>query len=227
MSEIWAIILSAGKGTRMKTEISKQYILVDGKPVLFYSLDAFEKSKVDNIIIVAGKNDIEYVEKEVVQKYSLKKVRAIVEGGKERYNSVMNGLEKVSNEGIVLIHDGARPMIKTDQINNIIDELALYDACVAGMPVKDTIKIVDDEKFVKNTPERKYVWQIQTPQGFKCSIVKKAYMKLKEQNDNTVTDDAMVVEKYTDTKIKLVETDYANIKITTPEDIDLMKCLMK
>lgn len=218
-----AIILSAGKGTRMKTEISKQYISVKGYPVLYYSLKAFEKSNVDEIIIVAGKDDLNYVKQEIVDKYSVGKVKSIVAGGKERYDSVINGLEQISECENVLVHDGARPLIQTEVINRIIKEVSNGISCVAAMPVKDTIKISDENGFVKETPERKNLWQIQTPQAFRTELLKQAYHEMRQAGDDTITDDSMVIEKYSEEKVRLIEAEYSNIKITTPEDLLFME----
>lgn len=222
MEKIWAIILSAGRGTRMNMDICKQYIPVNDKPVLFYTLKAFEKSKVDNIVLVVGENDISYVKNEIIEKYGIKKIYSIVAGGKERYDSVINGLE-IINEGKVLVHDGARPLVEELYINKMIDELSENDACIAAVRAKDTIKIIDESGYVKETPERNKLWQIQTPQGFSVSVLKEAYNKMKEYGDDSITDDSMVVEKYTDRKVKILECSYKNIKITTPEDLEFMK----
>lgn len=218
-----AIVLSAGKGTRMKTDVCKQYISVKGYPVLYYSLKAFEESNVDEVVVVAGAEDLGYVADEIVFKYGMDKVIAIVAGGKERYDSVINGLNVITECENVLVHDGARPLIEVRDINKIIEEISKGNACVAAMPVKDTIKISDEEGYVKSTPLRKLVWQIQTPQAFKLETLKKAYRQMCLNRDKSITDDSMVVEKYSNEKIKLIETDYSNIKITTPEDILFME----
>lgn len=222
MAKYTAIVLSAGKGTRMGTKISKQYLEIKGKPILYYTLKAFEESCVDEIIVVAGKDDLEFVKREIIEKYQIKKIKKIVAGGKERYDSVINGLQYV-NDGFVLIHDGARPLIKSEDINKISDKVLEYKACVAAVPVKDTIKIVNDEFEVIETPLRKYVWQIQTPQAFSVNIIKNAYEKMTKNQNTSITDDAMVVEKYSDYKVKVIELGYYNIKITTPEDLEIMK----
>lgn len=219
MKKINAIILSAGKGKRMNSDISKQYLEINDKPIIYYTLKTFEESNVDEIIIVVGKGDVEYVKKEIIDKYNISKITNIVEGGEERYDSVINGLEDLNDEDLVLIHDGARPLIKIEEINRIIEEVKTSGACIAGMPSKDTIKIVNKEGEVVSTPERKNVWQIQTPQAFDVEIIKLAYKKMREADDKTITDDAMVIEKYTDAKIKVIETSYENIKVTTPEDL--------
>lgn len=223
MCKVSAIILSAGKGRRMNTSISKQYIEVYGKPIIYYTLMAFENSKVDEIIVVTSQEDIDYVRRNIVEKYGITKVKQIVAGGKERYDSVINGLEGIECDGKVLIHDGARPLIKVKHINHIIDSVMKCDACIAAMPVKDTIKIAGADGYVNSTPDRKYVWQIQTPQAFAVSLIKEAYEKMRIAGDDSITDDAMAVEKYTDSRIKLIETDYENIKITTSEDLIFLK----
>ena len=160
---VTAIVLAAGKGSRMNSEIPKQYLSLLGKPVLFYSLQAFEKSDVNEIILVTGSGEQEYCKREIVDKYQLRKVRHIVEGGAERYHSVYQGLLAAKAE-YVLIHDGARPLVSSAVINKAIDTVKETGACVVGMPVKDTIQMVDAEGNIKSTPERKYLWMAQTPQ---------------------------------------------------------------
>lgn len=223
-----AIVLAAGTGKRMNSAVAKQYILLKDKPVLYYSLKQFEDSFVDDIILVTG--DIAYCQKEIVEKYGFTKVRQIVSGGAERYHSVYNGLKAVEGilegkEACVYIHDGARPFINEEILLRAKESVLTYGSGVVGMPVKDTIKIVDDEQFTINTPKRSSVWQMQTPQSFLFSKVKPAYDKLVEHEQTlleqgiAITDDAMVVELLGDIRVKLVEGSYQNIKITTPEDL--------
>ena len=224
MSNFAAIVLSAGVGSRMKSDIPKQYMDLAGKPVIYYSLKAFEDAGFSSIILVCGKNDVEYCQEEIVKKHGLTKVTAVVPGGKERYHSVYEGLKAVGNVDYVFIHDGARPMINQDIINRLKDAVIKEEAAVAGMPVKDTIKIVDEEAYVTDTPERQYVWQVQTPQCFSYSIIYDAYKSVIQDEEEgwtipKITDDAMVLEYATDHEVKMVEADYRNIKITTPEDL--------
>lgn len=220
-----AIVLSAGTGKRMGSEIPKQYLPINKKPVIYYSLKAFEESGVEEIILVAGKEDVEYCRTQIVEQYGLKKVTAIVPGGKERYDSVYEGLKAISFADYVLIHDGARPMLTGEIIKRSMDAVMTEKACVVGMPVKDTIKVVDKDAFSQNTPDRNTLWQVQTPQSFSYPLIMEAYTKLKEriaQNDKTlpaITDDAMVAEYFLNQKIKMVEGSYENIKVTTPEDL--------
>lgn len=223
-----AIVLAAGTGKRMNSTVAKQYILLKDKPVLYYSLKQFEDSFVDDIILVTG--DIEYCQKEIVDKYGFLKVRQIVSGGAERYHSVHAGLKAAETilegeEACVYIHDGARPFINEEILLRARQSVLDYGSGVVGMPVKDTIKIVDDKQFTVSTPNRKLVWQMQTPQSFLFGKVKPAYDKLMEQEKAllqqgvAITDDAMVVELLGDIRVKLVEGSYQNIKITTPEDL--------
>ena len=216
-----AIVLAAGKGSRMQADRPKQYLLLKEKPVLYYSLKAFEESSMDEVVLVVGEGEVEYCQKEIVDAYKFKKVTAIIEGGKERYHSVYNGLKEMCKNGVdyVFIHDGARPFVTVELIHKLLEEVKMHQACVAGMPVKDTIKIVDNDQFVTATPERRLVWLVQTPQVFDYKLVYEAYEKIMEKEQAGITDDAMVVEKMTGHPVKLIEADYRNIKITTPEDI--------
>ena len=216
-----AIVLAAGKGSRMQADRPKQYLLLKEKPVLYYSLKAFEESSMDEVVLVVGEGEVEYCQKEIVDVYKFKKVTAIIEGGKERYHSVYNGLKEMCKNGVdyVFIHDGARPFVTVELIHKLLEEVKMHQACVAGMPVKDTIKIVDNDQFVTATPERRLVWLVQTPQVFDYKLVYEAYEKIMEKEQAGITDDAMVVEQMTGHPVKLIEADYRNIKITTPEDI--------
>lgn len=222
-----AIVLAAGKGTRMGTKVHKQYLELCGRPVLYYALKAFEQSQViDDIILVTGKDEVEYCKEKIVDKYNLSKVRHIVPGGKERYNSVYNGLKLIEN-GYVFIHDGARPFIDEDSIKRAYDTVQHEDACIVAMPVKDTIKISDSQGFVESTPDRSTVWMVQTPQVFSAELIKEAYDRIMKTDCKGVTDDAMVVEKTMNHKVKFVEGSYMNIKITTPEDLEIGEVFIK
>ena len=213
MNKITAIVLAAGSGSRMKSKTKKQFMEIKGKPVIWYSLFEFEKSRVDEIILVTGKEDIDYCKKEIVEKYNLKKIKNVVAGGSERYESVYNGL---NNE---IIERSIEGTIKSD-------------ACVVGVPVKDTIKRANKEGYIIDTPNRSELWITQTPQSFKTDLVKMAYKKMKEELEkgNTtlnITDDAMVVEEFTTNQVRFVQGDYKNIKVTTPEDIDIAELFIE
>ena len=224
--KIYAIILSGGRGKRMGSSISKQYMMLNDRPILYYSLDSFEKSDVDEVVVVVGKNDKEYVKSEIVDKYNFKKVKIITEGGAERYNSVYNGLMAIDdqmnvniNNTYVLIHDGARPFISVEIINKTIYEVMKDNAVVVGVPVKDTIKIVNNLNDIVDTPDRSMLWQVQTPQAFLLPEIKAAYKKAIESERKDLTDDSMVMETFGGHTVKMIMGDFNNIKITTPEDL--------
>ena len=214
-----AIVLAAGSGKRMNSQVHKQYLIIQDRPVLYYSLKEFEDSAVDEIVLVVGKGEEKFCRKEIVDKYGISKVKAIVEGGKERYHSVFEGLKQTSDADYVLIHDGARPFVNQDIIRRCMQEVQKYQACVVGMPVKDTIKIADEGGYAKQTPDRKNVWMIQTPQTFSYALIYGAYEEMLKTEDAAITDDAMVLERTKGKKSKLIEGSYRNIKITTPEDL--------
>lgn len=229
-----AILLAGGRGKRMGTAQSKMYLLIQDKPVLYYSLDVFEKSGViDEVVLVAGKGQIPYCRQEIVEKYGFQKVKAIVEGGAERYHSVWEGLRVLEKEnkkgGYVFIHDGARPFINEEILERSYEEVCKSRACVVGMPVKDTIKIADEKGCIHMTPNRSLVWQIQTPQVFAEELIIPAYREVIEKEQELlsqgiqITDDAMVVENVCGCPVRLVEGSYANLKITTPEDLEIAR----
>jgi 2-C-methyl-D-erythritol 4-phosphate cytidylyltransferase len=222
-----AIVLAAGKGSRMQTDTPKQYLELNQKPLLFYALRGFENSFVDEIVLVTGPGQEAYCRSEIVEKYGFQKVKKIVTGGKERYDSVYQGLLALQGADYVYIHDGARPFVTSDILERAKACVMEFDACVAGMPVKDTIKLADGNNFVAQTPPRDQVWMIQTPQVFSYALIREAYERLYQAKQTVaVTDDAMVVESMMHVPVKLFQGSYENIKITTPEDLRIAKALM-
>lgn len=219
MEKYAAVVLAGGSGKRMNSKVHKQYLLIKEKPILYYSLKAFEESAVDEIVLVVGDKEKDYCRQEIVEKYGLKKVKAIVTGGKERYHSVFEGLKAIETADYVLIHDGARPFVDNEIISRTMLAVKKYKSCVVGMPVKDTIRIADEEQYAKETPQRKYVWMVQTPQAFSYSLIYDAYEKMLQNENTAITDDAMVLESMTSHRVRLIEGSYRNIKITTPEDL--------
>ncbi len=248
-----AIVLAAGTGKRMLSSTAKQYLPLGGKPVLYYSLKAFEKSSVDEIVLVVGKNEAEYCKNLILEEYNMRKVNHIIEGGKERYHSVYNGLKEIKSADYVLIHDGARPFVTVEIIEDTIKNLKYHSACVVGVPNKDTIKLVNGDGIVLETPDRSKLWSVQTPQAFSYDIIMRAYCMImgemvynREKEDGfkktagrlgsdkiiedigelNITDDAMVVEQTLNYPIKMIMGSYRNIKITTPEDILIGEALL-
>ncbi|MCR5776499.1 MAG: 2-C-methyl-D-erythritol 4-phosphate cytidylyltransferase [Lachnospiraceae bacterium] len=228
-----AIVLAGGRGKRMGSSIPKQYMELCGKPVLYYSLKAFEDSFIDNVIIVCGAGDEDYVRKEIVIKYGITKVTKIVAGGKERYHSVYNGLIASGGCDYVYIHDGARPLIDQYILERCQHYVEKFRAAVAAAKAKDTIKIENGDGFIKSTPDRSLVWLMQTPQVFEYRLVKDAYEKLIDQESRllsagvSITDDTMVVKMFEEIDARLVENPKSNLKITTPEDLEIAAFLME
>lgn len=278
---VTAILLAAGRGTRMGSGIRKQFMELAGRPVLSWSLNVLALSPIVTEIVLVipaggGANKSAEEEQEHIRRLFIDplpeaaaaKVRALVPGGAERYNSVYNGLEAIQWPcDYVFIHDGARPLITEEMLEKLFRAVQEYKAVVAASPSKDTVKITDDSGFVQSTPDRSRVWNIQTPQCFEYELVKSSYEKIIGAASNAapaaaetdsarttelnragadaasdaapaaafadfagaghqnrqaplkITDDAMVVEYASDTKVRPVDTGYQNIKITTPEDL--------
>lgn len=212
------VIVAAGSGSRMKRDINKQFIKLDGKEIIAYTIEKFYKSEdIDDIVIVIKENEEKYFIENIINKYGFDNIK-LAYGGKERQDSVYNGIKKLnSNCEIVLIHDGARPFVNEDIIKNSIEEAKENNAVVVGVPVKDTIKVVDSDGNIVDTPNRSLLWSVQTPQSFKYEIITKAY-EYAYSNDYYGTDDAMLVE-HIGYNVKMIQGSYDNIKITTEEDL--------
>ena len=218
---ISAIILAGGKGKRMGSAISKQFIDIKGKPIIYYTLKKFsENKKIDNIIVVLPEDEVKYFKENILKKYELR-INKIVIGGKERQDSVYNALKSLKNSStdIVLIHDGARPFISERIINEGIKFAEIYGAAAPGVMPKDTIKVKNEKNFSIDTPNRVNLVSIQTPQVFKFDEILECHEKIR-YNGEKVTDDTMVVEKY-GYSVYLYDGEYTNIKVTTPEDLIL------
>lgn len=217
---IGAVVLAAGRGSRMKSEVQKQYLTLAGYPLGYHCLAALER-KVDEIVLVAAPGEEQTCYDTLVRPYGLQKVTAVTAGGKERYHSVYQGLKHLTDCDYVLIQDSARPCLTEDIIDRCVDGAKQYGACVAAVPSKDTVKEVSAEGFAVRTPDRRSIWIIQTPQAFAYPLVMEAYERMMQADDGslTVTDDAMVVERWSDQKVYMVEGAYENIKVTTPDDL--------
>lgn len=221
-----AIIVAAGKGKRMGTKISKQFLKLEGKEILAHTLDVFETTEmVDEIIIVTGQEDICYIQEEIVEKYGYQKVKKVVAGGKERQDSVKNGMLALSSPiTIVLVHDGVRPFIRKADIEATILQAEQTGACILGVRAKDTIKRCRKDQVVEETPNRNFLWYIQTPQTFRKDILFSAYEKA-EADGFYGTDESSLVER-TGFAVQVVEGHYDNIKITTAEDLLVAKAFL-
>ncbi|MCD8238724.1 MAG: 2-C-methyl-D-erythritol 4-phosphate cytidylyltransferase [Clostridiales bacterium] len=215
MGKVGAVIVAAGSGKRMGTDIPKQFLLLNDEPIIRHTVEKFQNcKKIDEIVVVTGKEHIKTC-LDILK--DVDKLKTVVSGGKERQDSVVKGIEALSEDcEYVLIHDGVRPFIKNDDILRVIEAVKKWGACVMAVKSKDTVKIAKDG-FVKATPDRSALWNAQTPQAFKTDLIKKAYKKAAKEKA-VLTDDAMAAELLGE-KVRIVEGGYYNIKITTPEDL--------
>ena len=225
--KVAALIPAAGMGKRMGKDRQKQFLMLGDMPVLAHTLKAFEGiDEVREIIVIAPKGEEGFCLDKIVEKYRIHKVTKVIAGGRERQDSVYNGLKLVSDDtDFVIVHDGVRPFISKDIIKRSIELAKEADGVVAGVPAKDTIKRVSNDMFVEATMNRQHLWLIQTPQTFKYKIINEAYNKA-YINDYYGTDDASLVERL-GYKIKVIMDSYENIKITTPEDMIFAETIYK
>ncbi len=226
MDKVVAIIAAAGQGTRMGAPVSKVYLDILGRPLLAYTLDKFQShSQIAEIIILTRENEREYCQNQVVKKYGFSKVKKIVAGGLERQDSVRLGLAALETDAHwVLIHDGARPLISEELIDQTVEAAKSFGAAVVGVPVKDTIKVVNANRIVQHTPERHTLWAVQTPQVFRRDIIDNAYHQA-TLHGWIATDDASLVER-AGGQVVMVQGSYENIKVTTPEDLVYIEQLL-
>lgn len=219
-----AVIVSAGNSTRMGG-INKQFLCIDNIPVVVRTISVFENTdEIDEIIVVTRESDIQDI-KNVIKEYGFKKVSDVVVGGSTRQLSVYNGvINTSSNADFIAIHDGARPLVTEKVICDTLHKAVEFDAAASGVKVKDTVKQVNDNNDIVATPDREYLRFIQTPQIFSKSLYLDAVNTV--ENSKDFTDDCMLIEAYGKT-VKFVDGDYENIKITTPEDVELAESYLK
>lgn len=217
-----AVIVAGGTGNRMNSDIPKQFIEVLGKPIIAYTINAISNcSDIDEIIIVTLPEYLVYC-KDLIEDFGFNKVSKIVCGGSTRQESVFNGLKELSEDtDIVAIHDGARPLINSETITKCINAACEFGCAAVGVKMKDTVKVVDSEGIIEYTADREKLWQVQTPQIFKKDII----VNLHNESNALATDDCYLAEK-AGYKVKMVEGEYENIKITSPQDIFIMKGLL-
>ena len=231
MEKIAAVVLAGGKGERIGGPVPKQYLELAGKPMLWHTLKAFEASVVDEVVLVVPQGGVDYARAQYVEAFGFRKIIGIVEGGAERCDSVYAGLNALRDRGcrIVAIHDGARPLVTPELILQSVHAAETHGACVIAVPVKDTIKIADDAGFAAETLPRRYLWAMQTPQTFRYDLCIRAFDRMMEKPGlrESITDDAMVIEKYSNTQVKLSMGDYRNIKVTTREDLITAEAFLK
>lgn len=219
------VIPAAGQGKRMKKGINKQFINLQDRPVIVHTLQVFEQDPwCRKVIIVVNEREVDFF-KELIEVNNIRKVSEIVKGGSERQHSVYNGLKILTDEeGIVLVHDGARPFIEQEHVHRLVEEASESKAAVLAVPVKDTMKRVRNGKVI-DTVERSSLWAIQTPQAFVLSLIQYAHEKAQEKN-YLGTDDASLVEAVGE-DVTIVEGSYNNIKLTTPEDLIYAEAILQ
>ena len=220
-----AIIVAGGVGNRMNSDIPKQFLEVLGKPVIAYTINAISKCKdIDEIVLVTLPDYIVFC-KDIVDEFQFSKVSKIVCGGATRQESVYNGLREMSEDtDVVVIHDGARPLIEPDVIRESVLSALEFGCAAVGVKMKDTIKVVDADGYIVSTADREKLWQVQTPQTFRKEIIKSLYEDA-SNSSKQFTDDCMLAESV-GYRVKMIEGSYENIKITTPQDIFIMKGLL-
>ena len=220
-TKIDVLIPAAGAGHRMETSVKKPYLILDDKPILSHTIDVFENnSAIDEIYVIVGKSDFDICNETAIYPYQYKKVRELIAGGETRQSSVFNGLCALSDDvEYVIVHDGVRPFLDDKIIYECLVASEKCGAAVSAVPVKDTIKVANEEDFIDHTPDRNSLWRVQTPQVFRKSLLLEAY-KNALQKGITASDDAALVEELGN-PVKLVMGSYKNIKLTTPEDMQI------
>jgi len=222
---VTVLIPAAGLGRRMGGSVNKQYLSLNGRPILTHTIALFDTHpRIDNIYIIAPANQIKLCREQCITPFGFSKIRAIISGGQERQDSVYNGIMACGCQAndTLMIHDGVRPLLPTQQIDAIVDEVSRSGACIVGVPVKDTIKQVE-ENVIQCTPQRTKLWAAQTPQAFRYELIASAYHKAAQCN-YCATDDASLLE-WQGIKVTMLEGSYRNIKITTPEDLLIAQAL--
>ncbi len=219
-----AIILAAGRGTRLGSETPKQFLSLGSEPLICRTVRVFQNSPIiDEIVLVTNASYLSFC-REVLDGFS--KVSKVVEGGAERYDSVMAGLSACPNADFVYIHDGARPFVTDRILENLSEALRECPAAIAGIPAKDTVKLVNAEGTVTATPPRASCRLVQTPQAFNAELIRRAYAIVRENGLAGITDDAMVMEASGLAEVRIVEGDERNIKITTRADLEYARFLV-
>ena len=223
---VTAIVLAAGQSTRMGGGPNKQFIELLGKPLVYYSLMAFEQCRVVDAVVVVRRPDCARQAEQIVHEFGFQKVVAFTDGGVERQNSVWNGLEKCDPAtDIVAVHDGARPLVTPALIESTVASAQAHGTGISASKVVDTIKEANADKTVIRTVDRTKLWAVQTPQTVRLPLLQEAYTKVFERQ-TVVTDEAAAVELLGQ-KVHLVETAFLNLKITTPADLAMAEALLR
>ena len=223
---VFALIPAAGCGRRFGSGVRKQFLNLGGRPVVVRTLEIFQKHPlIEKIFLVVPAEETDYCRYELVAEYDLPKVAAVITGGAERQDSVNNGLIAcgAAADDIIVIHDGVRPLFPAERLAEVVRVAAEWGACIAGVPVKDTLKEIRGG-IIRGTPDRGRVWQAQTPQAFRFDLIRNAH-EAALQSGVRATDDAALVERL-GAEVRMIEGSYRNIKITTPEDLLLAEAFL-
>ena len=226
MSKVYAIIVAAGQGLRMKETEKKQYLSIAGLPVVVHTLRVFDTCKaIDEIVLVVPEKDLDFCHEEIIRPSRFGKEINLVAGGPKRQDSVYNGIQAVdSDNSIIIIHDGVRPLVTADQLDACISGARKYGACILGLPVFDTLKRVNTSGTIEETLERDTIWLAQTPQAFRHHLILKAHLHAR-QHGISATDDASLLEQI-GAEVKIIEGSRRNLKITNPDDLKLASILL-
>ncbi len=227
MGRNYLILPAAGCGVRMGGTEKKQFMTLQGKEILVRTVEALSACpELSGILIMCGKDDLNRV-LSLVQQYELTKVAAVLTGGATRQESVAIGLRNLPKDAeLVAIHDGVRPFVTAGLLSACFEAASRFGAVCPALPVKETVKISDENGFIQDTPPRASLYAAQTPQTFRAGLIRKAYQLAEEAGDRSLTDDASAVEFYTDTPVRLIPGEAENIKITTPADLSLATLLL-
>jgi len=222
-----AVIPAAGAGSRMGGNRAKQFMELNGKPILALTLETFENCRsVDAVIVVVPPGDVNYCRDRIVEKFRLTKVEKVVSGGKRRQDSVRMGIEAADKDTeLILIHDGVRPLITEQAIEHIIESALRHRAVISGLPSRETVKEVDQRGQVIRTCDRTRLWLIQTPQVFRYEDIREAHQRALRENWGEATDDAALIEKI-GVPVRVIEGPGNNIKVTTPDDLAVVRVLL-
>lgn len=226
MTDVAAIVVAAGQGTRFGSDVPKQFLLLQNRPIIVHALERLQNAAIiSQIIIVAGKDWVPYLGREIVARFNFDKISAIVPGGKERQDSVLAGLQALPTpHEVVVVHDAVRPLFSLNLLARVINGCNTFDACVPGLPSRDTVKRIDGDRIIETVP-RETLRLVQTPQAFRCQKLLQAFEQAAKINFYS-TDEAALVEKFGGA-VGWVEGEENNLKITTPRDLQIAEVLIR
>jgi len=226
-SRVAAVIPAAGAGIRMHGDRPKQFLELDGKPLLVHTLTVFEQSTaVGFVVLVVPEEAVDYCKKEIVDRFGLSKVRRVVPGGARRQDSVRLGVEACAGEcDILIVHDGVRPLVVSSLIERAVDGAWEHGAVIAALPATETIKEVDGDGVVRYTPDRGSLWRVQTPQAFRTTDLMEAHRKAVQEGWGEMSDDALLLERM-GVPVRVIRGEEENIKVTTPHDLEIARLLL-